>query len=255
MESSGRAPEPGSDLEQRIDAFAQSLGEASCDALRDPARREAARTLISSGYALDDAVLKVLHTLIRKDRGVANEFMACFLLDLTNLGKYSMSSSSRLRRFLDTGDLVCSVIGDIWPDVSTLAFESRTQFVHLLGQRMGWKAADKARRLSTQSRREDKRVFVETDDLEQRESGESVAEQLIRDEERDKLFLVLLRLPERDRQLLALRMRGLEIQEIADELGLNYDAARKAISRALTKARKFMHGGRPATAPGRDAPI
>jgi RNA polymerase sigma factor (sigma-70 family) len=237
-----RSRSPVTDHDPRIDELAQKLGDASARALQEPIHREAIVRLVSDGYALEDAVLKVVHGLIRQDRDVANEFFACFLLDLTKLGKFSMSSSSRLRRFLDTGDLMGSVICDLLPDISSLAFESRSQFVHLLGQRMGWKAADNARKLTTRSRREDKRVFVEPEELEREDAAEAVTERLIRNEERDRLYLVLLRLPERDRQLLALRLKGMEIQEIADELDLNYDAARKAISRALAKARDLMGG-------------
>ena len=228
------------DVGHQIDAFASGIGPASARRLKAPAHRATVLQFIDAGRDLEDAVLKVTHGLIRQDRGVANEFLAFFLYDLQRLGKFSMSSSSRLRRFLDTGDLVHSVIGDLWKDIPSLDFESRNQFLHLFARRMGWKAADNARRLASGARREDRRLFLEPEQIERPDGADAIPDQLIRAEERDRLMLVLLRLKPRDGKLLALRLKGLEIHEIADQMGLKYDTARKALARALDQARALI---------------
>jgi hypothetical protein len=120
---------------------------------------------VGGGQDLEDAVLAVVHGVIAENRRVADEFAAHFLYDLMNMGKISMATTSHLRRFLDTGDLVMSVFGDLWGDLASLKFESRNQFKTLFTQRMNWKAADNARRLRTGSRREDRRGMGQPEDL------------------------------------------------------------------------------------------
>jgi len=231
------------DLPAGVEAFVSAeLGRASLAYLVKKDRPQLLGDAIEAGTPMEDAVLRLLHAAIKRDRNVANEFLAFFFYDLHKLGKFSMSSSSRLRRFLDTGDLVHSVIGDIWTDIPDLKFESRHQFLQLFAQRMGWKVVDKARRLSTQSRREDRRVFVQPESLEQELACEEIPDKVIHDEERDRLALVLLRMSPRDRDLLKLRILGYEIQDIAEEMDMTYDTARKAVSRALGKARKLAEG-------------
>ena len=152
-----------------------------------------------------------------------------------------MSHSSRLRRFLDTGDLVLSVFGDLWGDLGGLRFESRHQFTALFAQRMGWKAADQARRMTAQRRSEDRRVAAAPEDLElPAEGGDAQPLHLaIQSEEKQRLILILLRLKERDRELLTLHLKDLSLEAIAERTGLKYDAARQALGRAIRRAREL----------------
>lgn len=195
---------------------------------------------MAEGRELADAVLKVVHGLIRCNPDVANEFLGHFLIDLSKLGKFSMSSSSRLRRFLDTGDLVHSVIGDLWNEIPALEFESRAQFLQLFSQRIRWKATDNARKLGSKSRREELRVFVEPEDLQRVDETSDVSDDMIRAEEHDLFVLTMLKLKKRDQKLLAMRLNGYEISEIAQAFSMEYDSARKALSRAVSQVRGLI---------------
>ena len=193
------------------------------------------------GRVLEDAVLAEVHARVGEDRRVADEFVAYFLFDLMKMGRISMSHSSRLRRFLDTGDLVLSVFGDLWGDLAGLRFESRNQFTSLFAQRMGWKAADQARRLQSKRRSEDRRVAQSPEDLDLSAAGaeEQPLRLAIQNEEKQRLILILLRLKDRDRELLTLHLKDTPLDAIAEQLGLKYDAARQALSRAIQRARQL----------------
>ena len=91
---------------------------------------------------LEDAVLAEVHRVAKTDARVADEFVGYFLSDLMRLGGSALSPG--LRRFLDTGDLVQSVLGDLWPELASVRFETRGRFLSYLARRLGWKAGDKA---------------------------------------------------------------------------------------------------------------
>ena len=231
-------------LKVRALEFARSeLGPASERLLAADSAWGHVEERMSEGLGLEDAVLATLHRSLGGDRRVADEFAAYFLYDLMRMGKLSMASSSHLRRFLDTGDLVLSVFGDLWGDLASLRFESARQFKTLFARRMTWKAADQARRMNSGNRREDKRVAGQPEELAGSASPvESGLNSSIRQEERDRLILILLRLGERDRQVLTLHLKGLTVGAIAEELGSSYDAARKALDRAVKRARSLADG-------------
>lgn len=216
------------------------LGPASERLLCRPDAAAGVAARMASGRSLEDAVLAEVHGGIGGDRRVADEFCAYFLYDLMKMGSLSMSATSRLRRFLDTGDLVLSVFGDLWGGVADLRFESRQQFTALFNQRMGWKAIDQARRLSSRRRADDRRLPQRPEELELSapEGESSPLPEAIRNEERERLILVLLRLSDRDRAVLTLHLQGHSIESIGEQLDLNYDAARQALKRAVERARR-----------------
>ena len=148
-----------------------------------------------------------------------------------------MASSSRLRRFLDTGDLVLSVFGDVWADFGDVAFTSRAQYRRLFAQRLEWKAADQARRMTASTRREDLRSSQQPDEL--HGGHEDPLRDAIRKEEREQLILLLLRLKDRERRLLSLHLKGEPLDAIAAAEGLSPEAARKALARAIEQARQL----------------
>ncbi|MHC5211512.1 MAG: sigma-70 family RNA polymerase sigma factor [Planctomycetota bacterium] len=235
-------------LDERILDFTRTeLGPASERAMRPQAARRAVRDRMQAGQPIEDAVLGQIHSRIGDDRRLADEFAAYFLFDLMKMGKLSMSSTSRLRRFLDTGDLVLSVFGDLWEGVESLQFESRGQFKALFAKRLDWKAADQARRMDTGTRREDRRVDASASEFEQHaaETETAPVPGAIRREERERLILILLRLKERERRLLTMHLKGMSIEGIAEAMELQYDTARKALSRAIAQARQLAAFGAP----------
>lgn len=242
---SGRAG-PGS---REILAYAQSaLGPASAAYLSTPTGLKGVQAQLESGRDLEDAVLGQIHATLGSGRGIhrkiGDEFAAHFMMEMMKSGSQTIPISSGLRRFLDTGDLVDSVFGDIWDDLAGLSFETRKQFLSLFLKRMGWKATDKARRIHSQARSENKRVpmpdeheLVAQDDEERRPPRLSMKQ-----EERERLILILLRMKPRDARLLSLHLKGETIEAMADTLDLTYEATRKALSRAVEHARQLAGG-------------
>jgi RNA polymerase sigma factor (sigma-70 family) len=221
-----------------ITEFSKTLGPYSERQLERPEHRDAVRDRVKEGRSLQDAVLAVVHGLIAEDRRIADEFAAYFLLDLMKMGKVPMASTSRLRRFLDTGDLVNSVFGDLWGDLTTLRFDTGSEFKALFVQRMRWKAADQARKYGKQQIAGE--PVLEADaEITDRRVDDAPLQATIREEEKQQLILILLRLKPRDRKLLTLHLRDVPLTKIAEEMNLNYDAARKALSRAITQARSL----------------
>ncbi len=230
--------EPDTPSEDEIFAYARKhLGPVSESYVRRPDVLVLVRGRLGDGQPLEDAVLGAVHGGIGKSRRVADEFANYFLTDLMQMGKLSMSTSSRLRRFLDTGDLVLSVFGDVWGDLADLEFTSRSSFTSLFAQRMTWKAADRSRQLTTKRRAEDKRVSQTVEEIDLADKNTDSTAQAIRQEQTERLMLVLLRMKDRDRRILTMHWKGESIEAIASELGLSYHAARVARTRAIKQAR------------------
>jgi RNA polymerase sigma factor (sigma-70 family) len=225
--------------DERLLEFALAgLGPRSERCLRAPGALDAVRARLAAGADLTDAVLGHIHSCLKQDRRLADEFAAHFVFDLMLMGRISMASSSRLRRFLDTGDLVMSVFGDVWAEFEEVRFESRNQYKRLFAQRLNWKAADQARRMTASTRREDLRVGDEPDEL----HGPPAADPLrdaIRREEKEQLILLLLRLKDRERRLLSMHLKGEPLEAIAAAEGLSSEATRKALARAIEQARQI----------------
>lgn len=234
------APASRTESLRRIAEFASGLGPASSARAATESLRSRMLALVFEGRAVDDAVLKVLHGLVRTDPAVGNEFLDHFIPDLTRMGTFSMAATSRVRRLNDSADLVCSVVADLWPQIPAVEFESRGQFVTLLSQRLRWKAADKARKFGTRSRREDLRVYGEIEDYDRQDGNLSISEQVSRQEELDRIMVQLMLLKPRAREIIVRRAKGESIHEIAKAMGLEYDAARKALARAQEKLRELL---------------
>ncbi len=196
------------------------------------------------GAELEDAVLAEMHRILRSNRKVGDEFAAYFMLRMMKMGSKTLPSSSGLRRYLDTGDLVDSVFGDIWGKLAGLKFETRGQFHELFQQRMDWKVKDKVRGFRSRSRAEDLRVPM-PDEQELESVGMEEAQPVghsIKREQRERYILILLRMKEREARILSLHLKGASIEDIATALDLTYEAARKALSRAIDSARRLAGG-------------
>ena len=212
-----------------------SLGPRSMALLSNPAAQALVFSRMRGGAELADAVLAEVHSRTRDDRELANEFLGFFLLNAYRSGRRLVTPF--LQRFIDTGDLVQSTFGDLWDELASFDFETRAQFISLLALRLRWKAQDHARRMLTARRSEDQRVDVDPEEFDRAAAQPSPASQAMASEERERLALALMRLPERDRLLVRLHLRGEELPEIMLQTGLNSEAARKALQRALLRAR------------------
>jgi RNA polymerase sigma factor (sigma-70 family) len=216
----------------------RALGPRSVAVLSDPVVQALVLSRIRAGAELPDAVLAEIHSRAGLDRELANEFLGYFVLDSHRSGRRLISPF--LQRFVDTGDLVQSIFGDLCDDFSRLQFETRAQFISLLAMRLRWKAQDHARRLGSNRRGEDHRAEADPGDLALPDTQPSPASAAIAEEERERLALAILRLPERDRLLVRLHLQGTPLSEIMQQTGLSHEAARKAVQRAVIRAREAV---------------
>ena len=220
-------------LEAALRFAREQLGPASERVVSTAAAQALILSRIRGGIMVEDAVLAEVHAAARLDQRVADEFLAYFLEDAHKKGRRLLSDG--LRRFLETGDLVQSVFGEVWSSIADLNFETRAQFVALLAQRLRWKAADKARRMQAQRRDERDRHPLSIEDLPLPADERPPSSNLGRREETEEMICRLLKLPERDQLLVRLHLRGASQQEMAQATGLSPDTARKALSRAIER--------------------
>jgi RNA polymerase sigma factor (sigma-70 family) len=227
--------------------FADQLGPCSKVHVQRPTVRDEVRRRVASGADVEDAVLACMHAALSDDRRIADEFAAFFMVELKRTGPRPMPARSQLRRVFETADLINSVFKDVWIQVADLEFRTRYEFLSLLRRRVNWKAADKARSSLPKGPVEDGRTAMAEDaELAPDEVPEqSPPEQVIRNEESQRLILLLLQMDDRDRKLLSMRLRGESIKDIAGALDLSYEAARKALTRAKLQARKLAAASPP----------
>ena len=222
-------------LSQAVDEalrFARcELGPASSELVADPATQALLLSRQREGQDVADAVLAEVHRCMGRSLPLANEFLSYFLADLHRMGHPLLSPG--LHRFLDTGDLAHSVLGDLWPQLGALEFRGRRAFLALLSQRLRWKSSDKARRTQRLGSGE------ELQELDPSIADSPLTRASSRDEH-ERLILILSRLKERDRVLLAAYLQGKPMDEVMSALGLGYEAARKAQRRAIERARELL---------------
>ncbi len=242
-----REPKDGIGVERvgELLKFARAeLGEASAALLEDPAVQVLALARMRNGYDLEDAVLSQVHesmgvhkTMGRSTR-LADEFLGYFLRDLMRLGQRVKLSS--LKRFLDTGDLVQSVLGDLWGELARVRFETRGRYLAYLSRKLKWKASNKTRALEADKRSEHRRVDVEGEQDHLQEEPGSPLTQAAQAEDLERLALGLMKLSVRDRSLLTSHLQGIALEGIAKQHNLSYDAARMALKRAIRHARRVV---------------
>jgi RNA polymerase sigma factor (sigma-70 family) len=170
------------------------------------------------------------------DADLANEFLGHFLGDLMALGRANLGAG--LRRHLDTGDLVQSVVKDLWPELAALRFESRTGFLALLHQRLRWKAANRARDLRSGRRREDLRAAgFDPGSSAVAGAGAGPPTAAGAAEERAELTRRVAALPDKERELLRRHLAGEPLASIAESLSVAPAAAKRRLQRALRRVR------------------
>lgn len=217
---------------------AEQMGPASSRCLAGGEVQARIQARIRGGAAVADAVLAEIHAAAAGDRQLADEFLSYFLQDLLKLGHGAMRPA--LRRYMDTGDLVQSVLGSFWQEIFHGKFQSRAQFCSYLAQRLRWKASDRERALQTGRRREDRRIGLAPEQRPAAARDETPSEQLGRQEEIDRILVVLARLPELERELLRGRLRGEAVAGLAFRLHMTVDQARQGLQRARNLARRLL---------------
>ena len=237
-ESESLSPSPGADREQFARRFArEALGPLSSDWIQTTEGSALLRAKLAAGLDPEDAVLSAVHEHLGQDARLDEEFLGYFLQRLLHVRMVDLYPG--LRRYLDTGDLVQSVLGDLWPQLRELEFRDRSSFLALLVTRLRWKATSRRRDLHAAKRREDRRTDgLPIENL--ASNPPSPIDAQISREETERVALFLFRLPPEDRTAVRLHLSGASSKEIAQELGASVDAARKRLERALEHLRELL---------------
>ena len=229
--------------------FAETrLGPESAAFLEDPAQGALVLSRVRRGAELEDAVLGVVHEASGERQALASEFLGFFFDEFVRTTGPTVSGG--LRRLVDTEDLLVSVAGDMWPEVSDLRFDNRGAFLRLLGQRLKWKAGDRVRQRRHAGRREDLRIEMDPVDIDPAGDVLQPPEQLIGQEEKEQLESVLQNLSERDAALVRMHLEGEGVEAMMELLDASRPTTRRALLRALERTRKlageaWARGGEP----------
>ena len=224
--------------------FAETcLGDASKAVLSSGEATDWIIQRMKEGFDLEDAALAHLFERARTDHAIAGEFLGYFLADLLRLG--SLRVPRGFRNLMDSGDLVQSMLGDFWKGISEVQFETRAQFKSYLSKRIRWKALDKDRWYKARTRREDLRESLADEPVQRSKVARSPSSQAAHNEENEDLMLAIYRLPDRDREMLLLQLKGETVSAIGQRFGLSAEAAKKALQRAKRRAMEQLgHPGK-----------
>jgi len=121
----------------------EQLGSASAAYLESPEARAMLAARLRNHAKVEDATLAVIFRGARTDRRLANEFFAHLFGDLSVSGRSLVTPA--LRELMETGELVDSVVRDMWRDLERVEFRTRGQFLAFLLQRMEWKKNNRIR--------------------------------------------------------------------------------------------------------------
>ncbi|MBN1442727.1 MAG: sigma-70 family RNA polymerase sigma factor [Planctomycetes bacterium] len=191
----------------------------------------------------------VLHRVLEGDAGARDELFARLASEtsegalLLAIVRRLMPAGDRMRELVETRDLVQSALRSGW--VNFAEFRGQTS-----GEFLGW--------IRTILRRKIIRALRELQDRRQREKGglredrlaarsiDLPLARLIRAEVRERVRRAVEELPEDQRVVIELRLKGLSAPEIAERLSLQPAAVRKRESRALARLREVMGGDKSA---------
>lgn len=179
-----------------------------------------------------DTFLDLLQRVRDGDQAAAAEMVRQFEPELRRAVRVRLSDP-RLRRLIDTVDVCQSVLANFFVRVSVGEFDLHQpeQALHLLLVMARNKLRDKARR--QQAVRRDQRRLEAQANLDGVAGREPSPDRVAAG--RDLLAEVRRLLSDEERHLADRRAQGREWTEIAAELGIQPDAARKKLSRALDR--------------------
>ncbi len=187
------------------------------------------RALLARARAGDREAVDVLFNRLGDERAEGAEIVA--------MARRLLPPGDRLRDFIESRDLVQSALRSGWLDLSQ--FEGETT-----GELFGWLRAILRHKLGRAARRRSPR-HAEDGAIEEAARPEGRAEEepiasLVRDEVKARVLAAVARLPEHERAVMEMRMKGLNAPEIAQILGIDAAAVRKRESRAAGRLRGMM---------------
>jgi RNA polymerase sigma-70 factor (ECF subfamily) len=210
--------------------FAEAeLGRASRELLENPDARALLLAKLAEGRSVEDAVLGVVFREVLHDRKLADEFFGYFFGDLFNTSRSLLDPG--LRELMETGELVDSVVRDIWKDLERVEFRTRGQFLAFLLRRMQWKRTNSIRSAKRRKRGGDLRSAEESklQDLPDTDSRSPLSEAEHEDDLR-RIAKLSAGLASPDREMLLMRIiDGHSYAEVGQCFGLSPNAVRARI--------------------------
>ena len=224
---------------------ARELGPASYRLLQSEAGVKDLARRTGQHVEIVDAVLGVVFDALRRrgeDGALAEEFFK-YLLPHAESHSHGRIGAS-LRRHLESQDIAQSVFGNLWQDLPDLEFTTFPQFLSMVIQRLSWKASNRGRDLNRKKRSEDERVDLDVEDLISNERSSNEQTDGAWQEDVGVLLETVMSLPnERDRNLILGRVNGQTLEELASSLDLELDSVRRALNRAIERARALYNEG------------
>jgi RNA polymerase sigma factor (sigma-70 family) len=222
---------------------ARELGPASYRLLQSEVGVKDLVRRTAQQVELADAVLGVVFDALRRrgeDSALAEEFFT-YLLPHAESHSHGRIGAS-LRRHLESRDIAQSVFGNLWQDIPDLEFTTFPQFLSMVVKRINWKVSNRGRDLNRGKRSEGERVDLDVEDLVPNERSSNEQMDGVWQEDVDVLLETVMSLPnERDRKLILGRISGLTLEEIASSLDLEVSSARRALNRAIERARAHFN--------------
>ena len=240
----GDVNEPQNMSQDDYQAFAaRELGAASYRLLQTEYGLEGIEKRKDPGREVSDVVLGVVFDALQQGEGEAAELAEEFFKYLLPHAESRSHGrvGPRLRRHLESQDLAQSVFGNLWQDIPDLEFTTFPQFLSMVIQRISWKASNRGRDLRRKKRALDAHVDMDVGELAQPTQGPGPVTEFAWAEDRELLIETIMSMPnERDRRLIIGRIEGVSLAEMAASLGLEVESARRALNRALERAREHI---------------
>lgn len=207
----------------------EKLGAACSAYLETPEARALLNSRLAAQQSIEDATLAVVFRSVCSDRGVANEFFSYLFGELSATGRSLLTPA--LRELMETGELVDSVVRDMWKDLERVEFRTRGQFLAFLLQRMEWKRTNSIRSAKRQKRGGHLRPHENTEIREFPDTGSrSPLSEAEREEDLRRVAKLSAGLEPLDRQMLVMRViDGHTYAEIGERFGLSANAVKARI--------------------------
>jgi RNA polymerase sigma factor (sigma-70 family) len=223
---------------ERISRLAREVGPACASVAADEELPGRVSERIAGGASFEDAVLGALFPHSGERPEVGAEIVAYVMSDIAHA--HSRAVPARLRHVAAPSDIAQSVLGDLCASLAGLEYTTKAGFLALLGSRLRWKRLDYEKRLTCDRRREDLRVHDESHVLRRSGADPSPMTELVSMEEASRIALAIQRLPERDRDVLRMSLRGQSHESIGAVMGLSAAGSRKALERARARLKELL---------------